>query len=133
MEIDDDITDHAKMGDGYKRYMRLHAIVEEINSTGSTRSPEWYAEHAMLITEYDKHFKSGFSDVHPEITDPVFRANCQKLDFLINKLIREFDCYSWFCLYDYLIFNKILIMIIDMAHDAKDDDEFSDMFSGLSV
>jgi hypothetical protein len=133
MEIDSDTVDYGKMNNGYKRYMRLHAIVEEINSSTLSRTTEWYAEHAMLLNEYDKHFKSGFSDVHPEIVDEIFRGNCQKMDFLINKLIREFDCYSWFSLYDYLQLNKILIMIIDTAHDVKDDDEFSDMFSGLSV
>ena len=134
MEIDSDMADDAKMSVEYKRYMRLHAIVEEINSSNSlNRNTEWYTEHNHLLHMYDKHFKSGFTDVHPEVTDPVFRSTCAKLDFLINKMMREFDAYQWFGLYDYLQFNKALIMVIDTAYETKDDDEFSNLFSGLSV
>lgn len=137
MEIDDTTgLDDTNMEE-YTRYMRLHAIVEEINSGSVTRSPEWYVEHNHLLCVYDSHFKSGFSDIHPDITDLKFRKNCQTLDLLINKLMHEFTQYSWFSLYDYLQFNKIAIEVIDQAHDylgeTDQEDEFAQMFSSMKV
>lgn len=137
MEIDDDIKKDIKMDGGYQRYMRLHAIVQEINSKPISRSSEWYTEHNHLLHTYDAHFKSGFTDLHPEITDPAFRANCARLDLLINKLMKEFDSYHWFSLYDYLQFNTTAIAVCDAVFAAEDmvdaDDEISNLFSGLTV
>lgn len=137
MEIEDDSQKDNKMDEGYQRYMRLHAIVEEINSKPVSRTSEWYTEHNHLLNMYDSHFKSGFTDLHPEITDPTFRANCARLDLLINKLMKEFDSYHWFSLYDYLQFNKIAIAVVDAVFAsvemADTDDEISNMFAGLSV
>jgi len=137
MEIDENTkTDDTNMEE-YNRYMRLHAIVEEIKSGSVTRSPAWYTEHNHLLCLYDSHFKSGFSDLHPDITELKFRKNCQTLDLLINKLMREFTQYSWFSLYDYLQFNLIAIEVIDQAHDylgeTDEEDEFAQMFSSMKV
>jgi hypothetical protein len=137
MDIDDDTKPEVKMDEGYKRYMRLHAIVQEINSKPINRTTEWYTEHNHLLHMYDCHFKSGFTALHPEITDPTFRANCVKLDVLINKLMKEFDSYHWFSLYDYYQFNITAIAVVDAVFAAEemadDDDEISNMFAGLAV
>jgi len=136
MELDNDEDRDENMQE-YNRYMRLHAIVEEISSGSVTRSPEWYVEHNHLLCLYDCHFKSGFSELHPDITELKFRKNCNTLDRLINKLMREFTQYRWFSLYDYLEFNKIAIEVIDQAHDylgeTDEEDDFSTMFSSLRV
>jgi hypothetical protein len=139
MEIDDDSkTDDKMEEDGYKRYMRLHAIVEDINSQPVSRTTEWYTEQNHLLHVYENHFKCGFIDLHPEITDSTFRANCARLDLLMNKLMKEFNNYHWFSLYDYMQFNKTMIQVADAVFaavemDEKDEDEFSNMFAGLSV
>lgn len=137
MELDEDIKNNDIEMEEYNRYMRLHAIVEEIKSGSVTRSPEWYIEHNHLLCLYDSHFKSGFSDLHPDITELKFRKNCQTLDLLINKLMREFTQYSWFSLYDYLHFNMIAIEVIDQAHDylgeTDEEDEFAQMFRSMTV
>lgn len=137
MEIDDDSKNDVKMDEGHMRYMRLHAIVEEINSKPVSRTTEWYIEHNHLLHTYDCHFKCGFVDLHPEITDSTFRTNCAKLDLLINKLMREFDNYHWFSLYDYMQFNKTLIAVADAVFAsvemAEEDDEISNIFAGLAV
>ena len=137
MEIDTDTIQTVKMSGGYRRYMRLHAIVEDISSTKPlVRNTEWYREHNYLLHMYDEYFKTGFADVHPEIMDKTFRSNCERLDCLISKLMREFDAYGWFGLYDYLEFNKILIAVIDVVHETvtdEEDEDISNMFSGLSV
>jgi hypothetical protein len=137
MEIDDDNKNDVKMEEGHMRYMRLHAIVEEINSKPVSRTTEWYIEHNHLLHIYDCHFKCGFVDIHPEITDSTFRTNCAKLDLLINKLMREFDNYHWFSLYDYMQFNKTLIAVADAVFASvemtEDEDDISNMFAGLAV
>jgi hypothetical protein len=136
MEIENDTKDDVNMEeDGHKRYMRLHAIVHDINSKPVNRSTEWYTEQNHLLHTYDCHFKCGFTDLHLEITDPIFRANCKKLDILINKLMREFNSYHWFSLYDYMDFNKTMIAVADavFAIVEKEEDEFSNMFAGLTI
>jgi hypothetical protein len=137
MEIDGDNNENIKMDEGHQRYMRLHAIVEEINSKPVSRTTEWYTEHNHLLHTYDRHFTSGFADIHEEITDSTFRANCKKLDMLMNKLMREFNNYHWFSLYDYLQFNKMLIAVADAVFESiemrDEDDEISKMFAGLAV
>jgi hypothetical protein len=136
MEIDDDNISSPKMEE-YNRYMRLHAIVQELSSGSVARSEVWYVEHNHLLHVYDSYFRGGFSGTHPIIEDSRFRENCRKLDILINKLMREFDRYHWFGLYDYLQFNKILIEVIDMTHDylgeESEEDTMSKMFDGLTV
>jgi len=136
MEIDDDIKKDSKMEEtGYQRYMRLHAIVEDINSKPVNRTTEWYTEHNHLLHIYENHFKCGFTDLHPEITDSTFRENCAKLDILIDKLMKEFNNYHWFSLYDYMDFNKTMIAVVDVVFtiDMKEEDDFSNMFAGLTV
>jgi len=120
----------------YKRYIRLHAIVEEIKSGSVTRSPEWYAEHNHLLCQYDSYFKSGFSDIHEEITNLEFRNSCKALDMLINKLMLEFERYSWFSLYDYMQFNTIAIKVIDYVHDIAvqpEEDDLANLFSSCMI
>ncbi len=129
MEIDEDTNNDVKMDPAHKRYLRLHEIVSDKTTV---RTAAWYSEHNDLLLSYDKQFRSGFSDVHPEITDPTFRSNCERLDFLISKLLREFDAYSWFPLVDYLQFNQILISVVDTVSELYDDD-LSSLFSSLSV
>jgi len=138
MEIDDNTVQEKKMDQGHMRYMRLHAIVEEINSKPVSRTAEWYTEHSHLLNLYDSHFKSGFSELHPEITNPTFRSNCKMMDTLINKLMREYDNYHWFSLYDYLQFNKIAISVVDEVYASEEkmdaeEEEMSSLFSTMKV
>jgi hypothetical protein len=121
----------------YQRYMRLHAIVEELNSGTVTKTNDWYAEHNHLLNMYDSYFPSGFTGINPIIQDKKFRENCVRLDALINKLMKEYTLYHWFSAYDYLQFNKILIEVIDITHDFlgefDQDDEMVSMFEGMTV
>ena len=138
MDCDADAVIEDTNMEQHRRYMRLHAIVEEIKSGSATRTPEWYVEHNHLLCQYDSYFKSGFSDIHEEITNLEFRNNCKTLDFLINKLMEEFNRYSWFSLYDYMQFNKIAIQVIDYVYDTigemeTEEDELSKMFSSCKV
>jgi hypothetical protein len=137
MEIYNDNKENIKMDEGYQRYMRLHAIVQEINSNPISQTADWYTEHNELLHLYHDHFNSGFAGLHQEITDIAFRANCAKLDILINKLMKEFDSYHWFSVYDYLEFNKTAIAVVDAVFAAiemsTEDDETINMFAGLSI
>jgi hypothetical protein len=133
MEIEDDTNDDVKMDEGYRRYMRLHAIVEEINSNPMSRPVEWYVEHDHLLHVYDRRFKAGFTDIHPEMTDLLFRADCARLDLLINKLMRDFAIYECFSLYEYRDFNKTLIRVVDALPETNDEDDISNIFSDLTI
>lgn len=136
MEAEDDIIPDEKMeDDGHNRYQRLHAIVQEINSSPLVRTAEWYTEHNDLLHFYDDHFRSGFTDLHPEFTDTKFRANCSILDKLIHKLMGEYERYRWFGIYDYKRFNEIAIEVVDYVHANIDmiEDDLSSMFNGMSV
>jgi hypothetical protein len=119
--------------EGNSRYMRLHAIVEDIKSQKLVRTTEWYAEHAQLLLVYERHFET-FSGVHPEIKDETFRKNCTTLDTLMKKLLREYDSHEWFSLYDYLIFNQVLICVADHVLAINEDcEKLEDLFQGLTV
>jgi len=136
MEAEDDIIPDEKMeDDGHNRYQRLHAIVQEINSSPLVRTAEWYTEHNDLLHFYDDHFRSGFTDLHPEFTDTKFRADCYMLDKLIHKLMGEYERYRWFGIYDYKRFNEIAIEVVDYVHANIDmiEDDLSSMFNGMSV
>jgi len=54
MEADEPIILDTKMDEGHARYMRLHAIVEEIKSRPIGRTAEWYAEHNDLLHFLEK-------------------------------------------------------------------------------
>lgn len=138
MDCDSDAVVENTGMEQHQRYMRLHAIVEEIKSGPVTRTSDWYVEHNHLLCQYDSYFKSGFSDLHEEITNLEFRKNCKTLDFLINKLMREFTQYSWFSLYEYMQFNVIAIQVVDYVHDVwgemqTEEDELSELFSSCTV
>jgi hypothetical protein len=132
MEIDTDRSDPTKMEE-YNRYMRLHAIVKDITSGSVTRTQEWYVEHNHLLHVYDSFCSGGFTATHPLIQDPKFRENCVRLDQLMNKLMREFNLYHWFGLYDYLQFNKILIEVIDTVEEYETDDDMTSMFDNMQI
>lgn len=135
MEVESYSVLDEKMDEGYARYMRLHAIVEEINARPVSRTAEWYAEHNALLKMYTDYFKGGFEDINPEITDLEFRSNCKKLDGLVAKLTDQYRNYGWFSLYDYLQFNQIAISVVDTACTSMqtEEDDMSDMFSALKV
>jgi hypothetical protein len=131
----DTILDVKMEDEGHNRYQRLHAIVQEINSSPLVRTAEWYAEQNGLLHFYDNHFRSGFTDLHPEFTDGQFRANCYMLDKLIHKLMGEYERYHWFGIYDYKRFNEIAIEVVDYVYANIDEieDDLSTMFNGMSV
>jgi hypothetical protein len=135
MELESDIETDIKMDDGNLRYLRLHEIVEDLKTNSICRTADWYLEHNDLLLTYEKYFKSGFSDIHPEITDTTFRRNCLILDTLLTKLLKDFDIYQWFSLYDYLSFNEIAINIVDtvFAREESEDDRINNLFANMKV
>ena len=121
---------------GYERYMRLHAIVQEINSNPVHRTPEWYTEHDRLLRLYRKAFPK-FTNLNPEIENPDLKLKQHELDKLIDRLLGEYSFHKWFSLYDYLRFNKILIEVVDyifkIQDDMRDADDLGNLFSAMEV
>jgi len=134
MEIDHGNTSDTKMEDiNANRYMRLHAIVEDIKSGSLSRTADWYYEHYDLLSIYKVMFKE-FSTIHPEITNTEFREKATKLDQYIAKLLREYESHKWFGLYDYMWFNEYLIWIIDYVFEnMAEEDEMNDIFKGMKI
>jgi hypothetical protein len=138
MEIEEDIEMDENMETPSQRYQRLHAIVQEINSNKLSRSAEWYDEHNHLLLMYQRHFNT-FAAVHPEITDNGFREKCKLIDVLMLKLLKDYNTYRWFTLYDYLRFNQALIWIVDFTSDKDDvimnyeEDRMCEMFTSMVV
>ena len=133
MDCLSDSENQPKMSEGYQRYCRLHAIVDEVGKGPATRPQLWYDEHYHLLHLYDMHFENGFSDLHKEIEDESFRNGCVALDRMLSQLLREYETLRWFSLYDYMIFNMTMINIIDTVFERKDDDEIASMFGGLRL
>jgi hypothetical protein len=134
MEIEHSNTSDTKMEDiNANRYMRLHAIVEDIKSGSLSRTADWYYEHYDLLSIYKVMFKE-FSTIHPEITNTEFREKAAKLDQYIAKLLREYESHKWFGLYDYMWFNEYLIWIIDYVFEnMAEEDEMNDIFKGMKI
>jgi hypothetical protein len=134
MEIDHGNTSDTKMEDiNANRYMRLHAIVEDIKSGSLSRTADWYYEHYDLLSIYKVMFKE-FSTIHPEITNTEFREKATKLDQYIAKLLREYESHKWFGLYDYMWFNEYLIWIIYYVFEnMAEEDEMNDIFKGMKI
>ena len=133
MELDYGGHVDEKMDEANSRYLRLHAIVEDIKSGSITRTADWYADQDQLLNIYDSHF-GDFTSLHPEIEDPTFKENCRVLNDLIAKLIREYIQYRWFNLYDYLKFNQTLITVVDYVFAITDtEDELGAIFKGMNV
>jgi len=114
------------MNDNYKR---LVEIIESLAVSSAHRSLEWYDEHNHILLQYQKFFPS-FEDANIEITNPEFRQKCKTLDVLITKLLREYDSYRWFSLYDYHRFNQILLWIVDYANE---DGSIEDILQNLKI
>jgi hypothetical protein len=122
--------------DCQQRYMRLHAIVQELKSFPFYRESSWYDEHYTLLQVYANHFIDGFAVIHPYIHDNVFRGKCLKLDGLMDKLMREYETSRWFDLHEYLIFNKTIIEVVDYIGEVdreteQEVDVLCDMFKNL--
>jgi hypothetical protein len=135
MELDDDTDKDIKMEEGYERYRRLQYIIHDLKTNSLCRTAEWYTDHNELMMTYEKHFKGGFSDIHPEITEPAFRKNCVALDSLLTKLLRNFDDYQWFSLYDYLVFNETALAVVDYVFSFHEEEENSmnQLFAKMKV
>ena len=132
MDIDEISIADQKMDDGHQRYLRLHAIVQDIKSGTLSRTADWYAEQNHLLHLYNDHF-DGFKNIHPEFQEHQFRVNCNLLDVLIRKLMRECNTYHWFSLYDYLKFNETLIWIVDYVVEHDEAEELGNMFENMEV
>ena len=135
MELDDDSKSKPKMEEGYERYKRLQYIITDLKHNSICRTADWYTEHNELMLTYEKYFKGGFSGIHPEITDMTFRRNCIILDTLLAKLLRNFDEYQWFSLYDYLSFNETAIAVVDYVCSFHEEEEnlMNDLFAKMKV
>jgi len=120
------------MEESHARYMRLHSIVKDLNSNSLCRTADWYAEHNQLLISYYEYFSGGFADIHPDITDETFRSNCLVLDTLLNKLLKSFNTYQWFSLYDYLVFNETAISVVDAVVEMEDD-SMNNLFAKMKV
>lgn len=132
MESDCDANLEEKMDeDAHQRYMRLHAILEDISSGSLNRDAGWYSDHIQLVYMYDRHF-GGYSGIHPEITNPEFREKCKLLDTLSFKLMNAYNTYYSFGIYDYSKFNQTLIWVADYVFEYKED-ELGLLFSNLTV
>jgi hypothetical protein len=132
MDIDDTSIPDEKMDGGHERYLRLHAVVQDIKSGTLSRTADWYAEQNHLLHIYDDHF-NGFENIHPEFQELEFRKNCKLLDTLIKKLMKECNTYHWFSLYDYLKFNETLIWIVDYVVEHDEEEQLGDMFASMEV
>jgi hypothetical protein len=133
MEINNITSKDIKMDDSYKRYSRLHAIVNEIDSSPISRTTQWYVEHNHLLHIYMHHFGS-FEGIHAEIENKEFRDKCVEVDKLIAKVTQEFNRYHWFSLIDYSNINKNLIWITDYVADFNDENtSLEDMFKSMNV
>jgi hypothetical protein len=133
MELEDDDMEYEKMEEAHARYLRLHAIVEEIKSGPLTRNTEWYAEQNHLLNIYDRHF-GDFTTLHPEIENEEFRLNCRTLSFLMKKITKDYNQYRWFGLYEYLEFNQILILVVDYVFEITDtEEELGALFKDMGV
>jgi hypothetical protein len=130
MDIDTTSIPDEKMDDGYQRYLRLHAVVQDIKSGTLSRTTDWYAEQNHLLQSYDDNF-NGFENVHPEFQEPEFRQKCKILDILIKKLMKECNTYRWFSLYDYLKFNETLIWVVDYVVANDEAEELGDMLANM--
>jgi len=133
MDLERSNEEPVKMSDGYQRYCRLHAIVDEVGKGPATRPQVWYDEHYHLLHLYDMHFENGFSELHMEIKDESFRNGCVALDKLLAQLLREYETLRWFSLYDYMVFNMTMINVIDTVFKEDEEDEIVSMFGGLRV
>ncbi len=130
MDIDSHSIPDEKMDEGHQRYLRLHAVVQDIKGGTLSRTTDWYAEQNHLLQSYDDHF-DGFERVHPEFQEPEFRQKCKTLDILIKKLMKECNTYRWFSLYDYLKFNETLIWVVDYVVQNDEEEELGDMLANM--
>ena len=136
MDIEENNPDVIKMEDGYMRYMRLHAIVEEINSKPLSQTSEWYTQHYLLLKIYRNHF-TDFSCINDEIDDKDFRLRCLSLEVTIEKLMNEYEKRGWFSVYDYLQFNLNAIWIVDYMNDpdlmTDEGEDLQSLFTKMAV
>jgi hypothetical protein len=137
MDIELNTQEDTKMEDGYFRYMRLHAIVEEINSRPLSQTSEWYAQHYLLLKMYREHF-TDFSCINDEIDDKDFRLRCLSLEITLCKLITEYESRGWFSVYDYLQFNVNAIWVVDYTNDidnimTDEGEDLQSLFTNMAV
>jgi hypothetical protein len=122
------------MGEGYERYDRLKNTINNLNNKKITlsRNHEWYKIHASYLNEYVEHFHD-FNKVNTEITDKTFREKAFITQQLITQLLKDYNTYQWFGLYDYLRLNENLLWMADYVFEENDQDDLCDFISNLKV
>ena len=115
------------MDEPYERYCKIVNIVKELEQLPSLRPIEWFDEHYNFLEYYLENL-GEYSELHPEITDPVFRQKCEDLEKLNDQLLMEYNIHRWFSLYHYLEFNKTLLWLIECD---KDEYELCSIFKKL--
>lgn len=112
----------------YQNYLRIINTIEELENEFRV-SEDWYEEHKKHISKYREVF-TDFREVNQDNEDEKFRGLAEETEYLMISLIAEINETGFFTLDTYLVFNKHLI---DMHELAYTDDELISLFGRLGV
>lgn len=97
--------------DPYENYCRLVRTTKFLQSGGRI-TEDWMEEHRRHVRKYCDIFEN-ISTIHPEITDPAFRARAQEAEMLLGQLRITFDLRGYYQLNEDLIQMTEILMSED--------------------
>jgi Asp-tRNA(Asn)/Glu-tRNA(Gln) amidotransferase C subunit len=106
----------------YQNYLRIQRHIELLNSQRLTE--DILEEYMAHLTDIRDVFPD-MSYIHPEITDPAFRACAAKCEYHISNLLRrdaQFDQYAYM---------EFLHSLLYMADHFSESDELSDLMTRM--
>lgn len=106
----------------HENYLRIKRHIELLNTQSLTED---------LLQEYMKHLNDvrdvfpDMSYIHPEITNPVFRACATKCEYHISNLLHKDTQF------DYYAYMEFLHSLLYMADYYEESDDLVDLFGSM--
>ena len=114
------------------RYERLTETLKDIQENKKDRCHSYYDKHYDVLCDYRDNF-TNFDSIDHEIQDSEFRKKACIVENLLTKLMKEYESFRWFCLYDYERLNQNLIWMSSFSRDFHINQDNDNELSSLLV
>ena len=112
----------------HENYDILVQTIKELQNPTMFYDAAWHQKNKNFILAIRKHF-TDLSQVNLDIQDENFRVSARNAEIILNRLESDIEFYDKI---DKKLYLQFCYYIQTLATVADDDDNFTDLFSGLS-
>jgi len=112
----------------YENYHFVLQTIEELQNPTMYYDSAWHEKHKNFILKIRKHF-TDLSEVNLSIEEENFRNAAKCSEIILNRLESDLDFYDKI---DKKLYLQFCYYIQTLATIVDDEENFADLFSGLS-